>query len=102
VSHIVNIDIDQIGQAVLALVMIGGYIASRMTRRKVDEVKGAVAEVHVLVNSQKVELEERIRDLETKLSLAPGEPIPPQQTVTTETPRAEPPPADEPPADEPA
>jgi Skp family chaperone for outer membrane proteins len=74
--------IDQIGQAVLAAIITTGAIVSYLQARK---AKTKVEEIHVMVNSQKTELENRIKALEQKLGLASGEEIPHPPIVTTQT-----------------
>ncbi len=79
-AYVVNI--DQIGQIVLAGIVTVGAIVSYLQARK---AKNKVQEIHVLVNSQKEELEDRIEQLEAKLELKRGEEIPAQQIVTPAT-----------------
>jgi hypothetical protein len=76
------IDATAIGQAIIALIVVAGYVANRLNQKKTDE---KVQEVHVMVNSQKAEMEGRIRKLEEKLDLKPGEEIPTQKTITETT-----------------
>lgn len=68
------------GQLFIALlVVIVGYWLNRKTKQ-----------IHVLVNAQMTTALTRIADLEQKLSLRPGEPIPAAMIVSTVT--ATPPP----------
>jgi hypothetical protein len=62
------------GQILLAAMVLG---TAYLNKRK-------VAEVHVLVNSQKTALENRIGVLENALSLERGEDVKPGSTVTVE------------------
>lgn len=62
------------GQVLLALIVLA---TAYMNKRK-------VAEIHILVNSQKTELERRITQLEGALSLERGEDVKPGSVVTVE------------------
>ena len=76
------IDFDQIGQGIVASIVTVGAVISWLTARR---AKAKVQEIHVLVNSQKTVLEQRIIALEAKLDLRAGEKIPAQQIVTPTT-----------------
>jgi hypothetical protein len=79
------IDTTTIGQTVLALIVIAGYIASQLTAKRVasqvaDKVDTAaqvqqekIQEVHVLVNSQMSAALARIDELEKALNLRAGQ-----------------------------
>jgi hypothetical protein len=76
------VDTDQIGQAIIASIIIVGSVVTWWQARK---AKAKVQEIHVLVNSQHDEMAKRILALEEKLDLTPGQDIPSQQTVTPAT-----------------
>ncbi len=88
-----GVSIDQIGQAILALLLVLGAIAQQWNARRrtqkvltaTEEHTATVARIEVLVNGRQETLIARIEALEAKLELEPGEAIPTQQTVTPQS-----------------
>lgn len=75
-------DANQISQAVIGAIVIVSTVISYIQARK---AKNKVQEIHVMVNSQKTDMEHRIKSLEGKLRLSPGEDIPSPQIITEDT-----------------
>jgi len=62
------IDPTPIGQAVLALIVIAGYVISnRKSKTVATEVLAKAQEIHILVNSQKDHLESRIAEQDGRI-----------------------------------
>jgi hypothetical protein len=59
-----NVNSTEIGQAIISLIAIAGFVAARS---KANYAAGRVEEVHVMVNSQRDTLLARIERLETEL-----------------------------------
>jgi hypothetical protein len=83
------VDGSLVGQAIIAAIVISGYVANRLTvKRTADSVAAKVdtaaevqqkqiQEVHVLVNSQMTAALARIDELEKALKIRSGEKPPP-------------------------
>lgn len=62
--HFIVVHIDQIGQFILAAGIVGlGFIQKKYFKSQSEKAQ----EIHILVNSQKQELEQKVRELEAQL-----------------------------------
>ena len=68
-----KIDVNQVGQAIIATIIIIGaivsYIQARKAKVKAEIAATRVQEIHVMVNSQKTDMEKRIAVLEHAVAL---------------------------------
>jgi hypothetical protein len=69
------------------LALMQGFLAHRLTQqdRETEKTSKALTEIHVLVNARLDEALDRVLDLEKKLGLSSGEPIPGPPTISTRT-----------------
>lgn len=62
--------------------IVGITLSSLLSQRNQKSAATKIDEIHIMVNSQKDQMEKRIKALETKLGLASGEDIPAPAIVT--------------------